>query len=117
MNKYHDDGSEMIFRLKCGKDGDIDGLTSEHIFSHPIPTVFMSRFLPAINAVIWSPFKNQKTLERVIYCSYITILREILEYRFFDKFQALLATSGNQFGFRKDWGVLMLHAVVVMLGC
>jgi len=119
--------SKTISELKRGKAADIDGLTSEHLlFSHPILPVIISRLFQLILRTQYIPNsfkcsyivpipKPKDTRIKAMTCddfrgiAITPILCKVFEYCLLDKFQSLLTTEDNQFGFKKGRGCT--HAI------
>ena len=119
--------SKIVLGLKRGKAADIDGLCNEHlIFSHPILPVILSRLFDLILLSRYIPLgfkrsyivpipKPRDVRTKAMTCNdYRGIaispaISKVFEYCFLDKFQSLLTTEENQFGFKK--GISCSHAI------
>jgi len=119
----------VIFALKRGKAPDIDGLTSEHIlFGHPILQVIISKvfrlflntkFIPTgfkRSYIVPIPKPKNTRTKAMTYEDFrgiaITpILCKVFEYCLLEKFQSVLASEVNQFGFKKGVGCYSGHIV------
>ena len=119
--------SKIITELKRGKAADIDGLTAEHLlFSHPILPVLLSKLFQLIisSRYIPSGFKYSYIVpipkpkdchNKVMKCddfrgiAISPVISKVLEYCFLEKFQSLITTNDNQFGFKK--GIGCHHAI------
>ena len=114
--------SSELSKLKRGKAADITDLTAEHLlFSHPILSVVLSRLFRLILLCSYVPngFKHSyivpipKTKEYIsksLSCddfrgiAISPVISKLFEYCFLDRYRSLLASSGNQFGFKKGSG-------------
>ena len=114
--------SNVILALKRGKAPDIDGLTSEHIlFGHPVLPVSISKLFRLILNIQFIPtgFKRSyivpipkpkdtrtkaMTYDDFRGIAITPILCKVFEYCLLEKFQSVLASGVDQFGFKKGVG-------------
>ena len=124
--------SKVITELKRGKAADIEGLSNEHlIFSHPILPVILSRFFNLILCTRYIPVgfkrsyivpipKPNDVRTKALTCNDFRgiaispVISKVFEYCFLDRFQSLLTTEENQFGFKK--GISCSHAIYTARG-
>jgi len=114
--------SSVIAHLKNGKAAGIDGLSAEHLqFSHPVLSVIVSKLfqLMLLYSVVPQGFKYsyivpvpkpKECYSKSLACddfrgiAISPILSKVFEHCILKRFDTLLVTSDNQFGFKKGSG-------------
>jgi hypothetical protein len=119
--------STVIQKLKCGKAAGLDGLTAEHlIHCHPIISCILYKLfnLIVISGHVPCVFGQSYTIPipKLSDCrtksmsvddfrgiAISPVISKIFEHCILDRYQHLLTTSDNQFGFKK--GLSCSHAI------
>ena len=114
--------STVVLNLKRGKAPDVYGLMAEHLlFCHPIVSVILSKFFRLLMITRYVPrgFKRNYIVRipklkdfrsKALTCddfrgiAISPVLSKVFEYCFLERYQSLLTSSENQFGFKKGLG-------------
>ena len=125
--------SSIIDKLSHGKAADFNGLSSEHLYCcHPSLSVILAKLFQIIMRCSYVPVafrysytvpipKPKEFVSKALTCddfrgiAISPVISKIFEHCILKRFGSFLATSHNQFGFKRGSVVVMLFGLSVVL--